>query len=72
LKSSSELPTPTKLRRGVQAGPDDLADALGRLARAGKRVIWVRQRVERALREREPGPYGATQAGGQELSHARL
>ena len=71
LKSWSELADPDeapvradvdvqrRLRRRVQTGPDDLADALGRLARAGKRVIWVRERVERALREREPGPHGA-------------
>ncbi len=60
------------LRRWVQTGPDDLADALGRLARAGERVIWVRERVERALCQRESGTHGAEQAGGQELGDAGL
>ena len=61
-----------RLRRGVQTGPDDLADALRRLARAGERVIGVRERVERALRERDPGAHGAEQAGGQQLGDAGL
>ena len=61
-----------RLRRRVQAGPDDLADTLRGLARSGKRVLWMRERVERPLRERDPGPHRAEQAGGQELGDAGL
>ncbi len=41
-----------RFRGRVQAGPDDLADALGRLAGARQRALGVRERVERALRQR--------------------
>ena len=38
-----------RLRRGVQPGPDDLADSLGGVAHARERLLGVRQRVDRAL-----------------------
>jgi hypothetical protein len=84
LKSASSLRTPDKapmradldvqrrLRRGVQAGPDDLADALDGVARARDRRRRARRRRERAREGRNAGAHRPDRARGDELGAAGL
>ena len=61
-----------RLRRRVQPGPRDLADALDRLARDLERARRVRGRRQRAAGELERRADQALDAAGGELRGARL
>ena len=61
-----------RFRCRIQAGPDDLADALGRFPGPRQGVLGVCECVERALGERQRGARRAAQAGGDQLRRARL
>ena len=61
-----------RFRGRVQAGPDDLADPLGAFAGAGERVVGMRERIHRSLRERHRRAHGPAQPGRDELHRAGL
>ena len=60
-----------RLRGRVQAGPDDLADALRRLARPGERVVGLGERVDRALGKRDAHAQRSAHSRGDQLDGAR-
>ena len=61
-----------RFRRRVQACPDDLADALGRLAGVRERALGVGERLDRTLGQRDARAHGAAQAGREQLRGARF
>jgi hypothetical protein len=68
----ADLHVERRLGRGVQAGPDDLAQPLGRLAGAGQRRLRVAEHLDGEGRAADPGPQEAHGPRREDLGRARL